>query len=220
MTHEIHDDARSTYSSHGEDVIARVLLERFGKWRDQGFFVDVGAFHPTVASNTADFSDLGWTGVHVEPNPGMADRLRAARPNDVVVQCAIGAERRIGHLYFFYEWASSNTLDADFADAIAAGQELDRPTVIEVQVLPLRELLAADVAAGQTIDFMSVDVEGLDLEVLRSNDWTAFRPILVMVEDIDLRLDDLAGSPVFMFMNQLGYRMVAHAVLTSFYMEV
>jgi FkbM family methyltransferase len=210
---------RPTFSLHGEDVIALAILERSGRLPAEGVYVDVGAFHPTFASNTAVLAQRGWRGICIEPNPVMAERLRAARPGDLVLEVAVGSSRREGHLNFFYEWASSNTLDDDFAKFISDTQGVEISQQIRVDVIPLAQILAEHVPTEATIDFMSIDVEGMDLEALRSSDWQQFRPSLVAVEDLDLDLADTRASPVFRFMTDVHYRLVAHAVYTSFYLR-
>ena len=204
---------------HGEDIIALAILERSGRLPDSGLYVDVGAFHPTFASNTAVLSERGWRGVCIEPNPLMADRLRTARPTDVVLEVAVGSSRRKGHLNFFYEWGSSNTLDEDFAAFISSTQSVEVSKRIEVDVVPLADILTEHVPAEASIDFMSIDVEGMDLEALQSSDWKRFRPSLVAIEDLELDLSNARSSPVFQFMTDVRYRFVAHAVYTSFYLR-
>ena len=85
--------------------------------------------------------------------------------------------------------------------------------------MPLAGILSEHVPADTTIDFMSIDVEGMDLEVLESSDWQRFRAALVAVEDLGLDLADVRSSPVFRFMTDVRYRFVAHAVYTSFYLR-
>jgi FkbM family methyltransferase len=204
---------------HGEDVIALAILDRSGCLPSTGLYVDVGAFHPTYASNTAVLSERGWRGVCIEPNPFMAARLREARPADVVLEVAVGSSRRRGYLNLFSEWGSSNTLDDDFAAFISSTQDVEVARRIDVDVMPLAEILSEHVPADATIDFISVDVEGMDLEVLESSDWTRFRPSLVAAEDLGLDLADVRSSPIFRFMTGVRYRLVAHAVFTSFYLR-
>lgn len=209
-----------SFSLHGEDLAVLRTLERAGRYRDDGYYVDVGAFHPYWASNTALFRQRGWRGLNVEPNPTMADRLRTARPGDVTLACAVGAPKRTAQLHFFYEWASSNTLVPEFAAMIARGQDVEVSQLIDVDVVPLADLLREHAPADGRIDMFSIDVEGMDLEVLTSNDWDRFRPSIVAVEDLDLRLDDLDGSPIHGFMSEHGYRLVSHVVLTSLYLPI
>ena len=208
---------RTCFSLHGEDAIFQALLVQQQALRPVGFYVDVGAFHPYIFSNTAAFHEQGWRGINVEPNPEMAARLRTARPDDVTLDTAVGADPGRANLQVFSEWASSNTLVEEFAATISSSQNVPIERTVDVEVLPLHTVLERHGPADGTIDIMSVDVEGLDLEVLQSNNWTRFRPLVLGVEDLGIDLLNPASSPIVSFMDSVGYRFVAHAVLTSFY---
>src|SRR5690606_29637224 len=89
----------------------------------------------------------------------------------------------------------------------------------QVQARRLRDVLDEHVPAGTQIDFLSVDVEGHDLEVLRSNDWDRFRPRAVVTEAAGLNLEQAASSPVSEMMRGLGYVLVSKAVNSIVFME-
>jgi Methyltransferase FkbM domain len=72
---------------------------------------------------------------------------------------------------------------------------------------------------GRMIDFMSVDVEGFDLQVLRSNDWSRYRPEFVLVEALEFNLERASQHPVHIFMNGIGYELAAKTLNTIFYRE-
>lgn len=219
MDSSLSEHAHLSFASHGEDVVAIGILKRHGLWREKGCYVDIGAFHPFCASNTAVLHRLGWGGINVEPNPAMADLLRTARPEDFTLQAAVGGSRRVAELHFFYDWASSNTLVESFANEVSSSQNVEISARIPVQVFPLRELLCERMPAGERIDFLTVDVEGMDLEVLASNDWGLFSPELVAVEDLSLDLAKVHCSDIYRFMADHDYRLVAHTAITSFYLR-
>jgi FkbM family methyltransferase len=213
------DKPALTYSLHGEDQAIIRTLERNGRYRDRGFYIDVGAFHPYWSSNTALLHARGWRGINVEPNPVMAHQLSIVRPDDITLACAVGSPRRTAELHYFYDWASSNTLVSEFADMISHGQNVEVSKRIPVEVIPLADLCTEHVPPGQTIDFLNVDVEGMDVEVLESGDWDRFHPTLVAVEDLDLDLGAVEASASYRFMRDHGYRLTSHAVLTSIYLR-
>jgi hypothetical protein len=89
-----------------------------------------------------------------------------------------------------------------------------------VAARPLKSVLNEFLASGITIDFMSVDVEGLDLEVIQSNDWQKFRPLLVLVEDSTVStILEACGSPLTIFMRSVGYELVSRTALTLIFAE-
>src|SRR6476646_9082307 len=82
------------YSQTGEDAILAHLL--FG--HDPGFYVDVGAFHPILYSNTCYFYQRGWMGINIEPTRGRIDLFKRERPRDISLACAVGRVRGSIHI--------------------------------------------------------------------------------------------------------------------------
>ncbi len=145
-----------------------------------GVFVDVGANDPETLSNTRRFYDRGWRGINVEPNTEVCAELQRQRPEDINLNIGVAPEEG---LLTFYRMDPS-TLSAFEKNAVQ--DNLAHPGArlveeVQVPVEPLRQVLEKHLG-DRKIDFLSVDTEGLDLSVLRSNDWDAFRPRFVLVE--------------------------------------
>ena len=170
-----------SYAQNGEDVVlARALA---GVVR--GTYVDVGANDPTVDSVTRHFYDLGWSGINIEPQPHRFEQLMAARPRDTNVQ--VGAGRVHGSLTFHRvpEIDGWSTFDEETARRVAESGHRVEPSV--VPVVPLVEIVSAHISShvgpgGGPVDFLKVDVEGFEDEVLGGVDWSVFRPRLLVVE--------------------------------------
>lgn len=191
-----------TYAQNFEDV---VLARAFAGRRD-GFYIDVGACFPDVASVTRHFYELGWSGVNVEPMDEPYLRLCADRPRDVNVRAAIAA--RNGEIGIFPgpSVGESSALRRD-----AAAQP------IVVPCLTLAELCALH--ASRAVDFLKIDVEGLELDVIRGGDWTAYRPRVVVVEvsqpwSTERRAD---AREIDGFFRDRAYREVYYDGLNAFY---
>ena len=201
-----------SFAQEGEDC----LLDRFFVGKPAGFYVDVGAHDPQRFSNTYRFYLRGWRGINVDPLPGTKRRFDRLRPRDTTLEC--GVSGRPGQLlYHQFAEPALNTFD----DAVAKSRSTPPVATIRVDTLPLADILRRHLPPGQLIDFLSIDVEGLDLEVLTSNDWTAYRPTFVLAEV--LRVDDLATlcrSPVVAFMDGCGYQPVARTLNTVFFRDV
>lgn len=167
-----------SFSQEGEDSI----LGRIFEGQPSGFYIDVGAHHPQRFSNTYRFYLRGWKGINIDPLPGSKDRFDRIRPRDINLQIAIGCEKGVLTYYQFAEPAY-NTFDSSIAES--------RPSPLirrdQVAVFPLREILDQYLLPGQAIDFLSIDVEGLDEQVVVSNDWARFRPCYVLVEALETR---------------------------------
>jgi FkbM family methyltransferase len=196
--------ATKSYSQEGEDMILRRI---FGLKND-GFYVDVGAHHPRRYSNTNHFYKLGWSGINIEPNPQSMSLFRASRPRDVNLQ--MGVSDQAGLLeYFVFEEPAINTFDAELAKSRIAATPYRLLETIRVPVEPLGKILAQHLPPGREIDFLSIDVEGLDYKVLCSNDWDSFRPACVVVEALGTPLERAQDSDVYAFMTDHGYELIA-----------
>lgn len=200
-----------SWSQEGEDLI----LHRIFKGKKNGFFVDVGAHHPQRFSNTQRFYKMGWTGINIDAMPGSMKLFDKLRPKDINLE--MGVAEQEGTLdYFRFNEPALNGFSAELSTT--REKEFDRyfiKDVVQVKVMPLRDILDRYVR-NQAIDFLSVDAEGLDIEVLRSNDWQRFRPRIVLAEVLQHNLDNLHQSPLVQFMNSQGYSPIAklyHTVL-------
>ena len=162
-----------SYAQNLEDV----LLWRALGGIERGFYVDVGAYHPDSDSVTRAFYDRGWSGLNIEPLAEAARRLIAARPRDVTLQVAIGAEA--GEMPFYrIDGSGLSTLDPEIAaQHEAAGL---RVTPGRVRVSTLAEICTLH--AQPEIHFLKIDVEGAERAVLEGADLVRFRPWIVLVE--------------------------------------
>jgi FkbM family methyltransferase len=162
-----------SYAQNGEDV----LLNRAFRGRATGFYVDVGANDPVVHSVTKHFYDLGWRGVNVEPHREMFGRLCRDRPGDVSLN--LGVSNREGELTYHESRLTglSTFSSGEAAHLVARGARL-----IERQVPVTTLARVCEQHVRTTIDFMSIDVEGLEHQVIEGGDWSRWRPRVVLVE--------------------------------------
>jgi FkbM family methyltransferase len=182
------------FSSSGED---RILFELFrGRHPRDCFYVDIGANHPFRFSNTALFDRLGWHGLVVEPNPDLARLHQKFRPQATVCAEACGTQSGTVELITFPGRDALSTVDPAFALLQKQKFGLPDQKVLNVPCRPLREILS-DCEIGHKTTFLDVDVEGHDLSVLESNDWSIYRPEAILIEtsanyrEIDRFLRDL-----------------------------
>jgi FkbM family methyltransferase len=164
-----------SHAQHGEDV---VIWRALGQVED-GVYVDVGAADPVIDSVTLSLYERGWHGIHVEAFEHYASRLRAARPRDVVVQTAAGAEAGSITFYAVPETGLS-TVDPEQADALRAQGWSVRPTTLPVRTLD--DILGEHLPQGQEIHVLKIDVEGAEERVLSGTDLARWRPWIVVVE--------------------------------------
>ena len=164
-----------SYAQNQEDVV----LSNFFKDQKEGFYVDVGASDPTVRSVTKHFYDLGWTGINIEPVPRFYDQLVKERERDVNLCVAVGSKEDT--LSFFeFEAEGISTLNQDNADHFT---NLGYPSKkITVDVVTLASI--CEKYCTKQIDFLKIDVEGWEKEVIEGGDWKNFRPRVVLLEAI------------------------------------
>ncbi|MBC9914808.1 FkbM family methyltransferase [Chitinophaga varians] len=199
------------YSSEGEDLILRRIFGR----KHKGVYVDVGAHHPFRFSNTYLFYKKNWRGINIDPQPGMQALFNKYRPHDTNLEMGVsGIPQEL--TYAIFNEPALNTFSAERVQEYTQKpdyQVIDRKTV---KTAPLADILDRYLPAGTSIDFISIDVEGMDLEVLRSNNWDKYRPSYVLVESqpYDIEKED---SEVLSFMREMGYSIFAKTCYTYFF---
>ena len=190
-----------SFSQEGEDMI----LARIFEGKERGFYVDVGAHHPKRFSNTYHFYLRGWRGINIDAAPGSKALFDAVRPSDINLEVAIADSRRVLTYYAFNEPAL-NSFAPDLAMERSGLRDYRIVSKQQFETRTLTEVLDENLPPDTEIDFMSVDVEGFDYEVLKSNDWTRFRPQIVLVEELDVTLQQLDESSCVALLRGVGYR--------------
>lgn len=200
-----------SFSQDGEDGILERLFER----QATGFYVDVGAHHPQRFSNTYRLYLRGWSGINIDPLPGSKARFDALRNRDINLE--IGISDVPGLLtYFSFQEPALNTFSPEIASSISSRLLAKE----KIHVSRLSDVLSRHLPDGQQIDFLSIDVEGLDLQVLKSNDWDCFRPKYVLAEALGMRdVHEVTETQLHGFMRSIGYSFFAKTVHTLFYVD-
>jgi FkbM family methyltransferase len=179
-----------SFAQNREDIIA---WDYFGQKTD-GFFVEVGANHPTELSQTWFLEQRGWKGILVEPLPACCAKLRAVRKNSIVCEAAAGAPEQVGE-------ANLNVAQSDVWSHLGeANKDLPLAARIKVAVRTLDSIL--DELHAPPVDLLSIDTEGMEIEVLRGLNLQKRRPALVLLEDHMETLD------LFFFMRRAGYKLI------------
>jgi hypothetical protein len=189
----------SHYSQFGEDISIARQFPRQG----EGFFVDVGCFHPIKYNNTYRLYRRGWRGVNIDLDPVKVEGFDMVRPEDVNVACAISDSPGETDVWSRGFYSLTTTLDETFAET----REGDfRRRTIEADTLT--NVLDRTEFRDRPIDFLTVDAEGYDLAVLKSLDFERYRPGLVAVELHKPTLTAVQGDPLYRFLTDRGYDIV------------
>ncbi len=195
-----------------------VLARLMGDVQDKkGFFVDIGAHHPTRFSNTYYFYKRGWRGINIDPLPGTVRRFNRWRPHDLTLECGVSSSH--GELiYYMFNESALNTFSFDEAERKNQGNY----RIIgqkNIPVRPLASLLEQHLRPGTIVDFMTIDAENLDHEIVLSNDWIRFRPRFLLVELLGSTLERLTEHPTAIFLKSVGYSPCAKTLNTVFFVD-
>ncbi|WP_417660013.1 FkbM family methyltransferase [Pseudidiomarina sp.] len=199
-----------SYAQNFEDVMLWRALGHI----ERGFYIDVGANHPSEDSVTQAFYERGWSGINIEPLARHVHELERERPRDINLQLAIGAEN--GEIELF------DTPVRGLASASAAVAEMHAGSGLQIvrSIVPLRRL--EDVCAEHApadIHFLKIDVEGFEAEVLAGMDLRRFRPWLLLIEATipNSRRIDASWEPGVL---AAGYRQVYFDGLNRYYVAL
>ena len=205
--------AERSYSQDGEDMLLRAFYE--GKENpNEGFYIDIGAHHPFRFSNTAYFYKKGWRGINIEPTPSLFKAFLKDRNRDINLN--IGVSDQVAELTF-YEF-NDGALNS-FDEKLSLSRENDIYQIVnrkKIQVKTLVEILDQHLPKGQTIDFMTIDAEGLDLRILQSNDWGKYNPNYILVEG-QFKAEELINDEIYQFLSSKMYRLVGRTQRTSLF---
>ena len=202
------------YSQCGEDLIIEKLLPK-----NEGFYVDIGANHPIRSSNTYLFYKKGWRGINIEPNPSMRWLFKLFRDYDINLNIGIGPKKSEIDLYVF-KINTLSTFEKKSADEYQKmGYKLKK--IIKVPVFPLKDVLEK-YSCEREIDLMSIDTEGYDMEVLKSNDWKKFKPKFIILETTEgAKADKCERNGMFdEYMAKIGYKIVSNTQLNTIYERI
>lgn len=160
-----------TYSQHGEDLILLCLFKQIGIARPS--YLDIGAHHPFDISNTALFYERGSRGINVEANPHLIAAFRKYRPNDVNLNVGVGTEPGKGRFYLHSKRSGRNSFLRTEVEPLGIHSEMD------VDVVTVMDIVDGH-AGGVFPDILSIDVEGLDLAILKTVDYARGPKVVCM----------------------------------------
>lgn len=197
----------NSFAQYQEDLILDAILRK-----ELGFYVDIGANDPKKFSNTLRFYRRGWSGINIEPQPDKIVLFEKMRNRDINLNIGIGTE--IGQLDFYrLEIDTLSTFDKKTAINHCSRFKTQIKEVSNVEVWPLKEVLNKYLPNNQSIDFLSIDTEGFDLKVLKSNDWDLYRPKIVLIEV------GKEGHEIVSFLRNKNYELVYKNSCNFFFLD-
>lgn len=199
-----------SFSQEGEDLILKRIFED----KKKGFYVDIGAHHPLRFSNTYLFYKMGWRGINIDATPGSMKEFNKMRRRDINLEVGISNIEQETKFYAFQE-SALNTFDVVQAEKWSKKSSLIGVHLIST--LRLETILDNYLEPSQKIDFLTVDAEGLDELILRSNNWKKYKPSIVLVESLKMDIRKLLKSDINFYMEELGYKLFSKTCNTSIY---
>ncbi len=178
---ELPDGTKFSFAQFGEDLVASGLLSAIGVQKPS--YMDIGAYEPIRSNNTYLFHRRGGRGVLVEPNVALTPKLKRKRPGDTVLTAGIGITDVAEADYYVLSDDELNTFEKDQADRLTRETTTKLVKVVKMPLLNINRVIAEHFG-GTAPDFLSIDIEGLDFAVLRTLDFTRFRPKVICAETI------------------------------------
>lgn len=200
------------YSSEGEDLILKRIFDK----KQKGVYIDVGAHHPFRVSNTYLLYKQNWTGINIDPMPGSKALFNKHRPKDINLEMGVSVAKQ-QLTYFIFNETALNTFSPEKVKEYTQVAKYRVIAEKKIDTWPLADILDKYLTKDVAIDFLTIDAEGLDLEVLRSNNWDKYRPTYVLVESPPLEVFQADSSELYQFMKQIGYSMFAKTYYTYFF---
>ena len=200
---------KTSYSQFGEDVHLKSFYDRLefdlNIRVDRGCFVDIGAYRPIAQSNSYAFYRRGWQCINVDATPGSKLLFDKVRPRDINLEVAVGPAAGEATYFSFGSPSVWNTLSEEAAASAAAKTGI-APKRIPTKVQTLASILDRNDMV-YPVEILSIDAEGYDIEILRSNDFSRHRPRIILVETHDATAGNIAAHPTVQFLAVHGYQL-------------
>ena len=172
-----------SFSQTGLDL----LLSNIFKGLQKGFYVDIGCNHPVYNNNTFLFYKRGWRGLNIDLDKSSIDLFNIFRKGDLNIHAALSSSNNTQKVYEFHKKSPLNTL----VKKVANYQKAEVKNIYEINTITLNEIINDKGLQNNKINFLTIDVEGHEVEVLKGLNIDIYRPDVIVVEYLDLNLDKL-----------------------------
>ena len=193
----------SHYAEFAEDVMVNRILKKIKK----GFYVDIGAYHPYKGSLTYNLYNRKWNGMNLDISKSSIDLFNIARPSDININCAVSEFN--GETYY-YENSPINQQNSLIPQD-------DNQKKIKIQSYKLSEILKMQNI--NSVDYINIDTEGNELEVLMGIDFSKINPTLFTIEDNSFDLNNEIKKKKIIFLKEKNYELINIIGVTMFFVK-
>ena len=183
---------------------------KYFKGKKNGFYVDVGCYHPIHRNNTYLLYKLDWRGINIDISEFSIDLFNYIRPDDLNYNFAISNKNEILKIYYQKELSQLSTIEKEQANKVFQGNIKEK----KIQAFTLNEILAKDKYKNYEIDLLNIDAEGADLKVLEGLSFDKFMPKLICVE---IHENKIKESKIFKFLNNKNYELIWSGVFSHLF---
>lgn len=209
---------KKSYSATGIDLLINYLFKN----KDDGIYLDVGCYHPIRASNTFLLHKKGWKGINIDIDYHTINMFNFFRPKDFNKQVAISDKSDEVDFYFYHNHSSINTLSSEiykYRSSIEADRDSSkRAEIKKIKTKSLNSIIEESPFKDKKINFVSIDVEGYEMNVLKGFDLEKYYPDVIVIEYIDLMMiktkfhnqdiERLLDSKLYKYMKSYNYHFV------------
>ena len=195
---------KKSYSNWGIDMMADFFFREINK----GVFIDIGCHHPMINNNTYPLYKRGWNGINIDIDYSAIDSFNFLRSKDTNIEIAVSDTIGNSDLFFYHNRAAKNTLSKE--------KGLDAKQIRSIKTTTLNKIIQESIYKDQKINFLTIDVEGFELNVLRGFDFKKYKPELVVVELIQRgmteffhqNITNIQNSDIYLYMIKQDYKLV------------
>ena len=197
---------KKSYSMEGEDIF---ILNHF-KNKNNGFYIDVGCYHPLHRNNTFLLHKNGWSGINIDIHQFSIDLFNYLRPNDVNLNCAVSNSNGVTKMFYQKKLSQLSTIDEKQAKIAFQGNI----KTSEIKCFTLDAILEKLKFNDKKIDLLDIDVEGADLKVLKGFNLEKFKPELICVETHE---KEIKHSEIYEYLSNFSYELVWSGVFSHIF---
>ena len=195
---------RLAYSHWGVDLIITKLLNS----KNKGIYIDVGCHHPFLNNHSYLLYKSGWKGINIDIDYNSIDMFNFFRKSDVNIQTAVTDHKGEVDLFFYHNRAAKNTISKEFGSDANEKKKINSDT--------LNNIIENSKFKNSKIDFVSIDVEGNEMNVLNGFNLKKYKPKLILLEFIipnkkefyEKDINEITNSEVYKFMIKNDYKLI------------